>query len=283
MRFFEHLKAPFYVFPSVSEGVIISSKTNDFEQLSYETKENYHVYSFAEKSNEVICCETSTPNHMPIVHKNDSLSSSSSFSIAYKSNVQSVIQSTNSSNNGCISTPVSIPTESPSMQQHNVSRSHTTIHDPNDYERNASPPAMSNQYFVLRSSTGNTTTTTDPTESQTPPAYRERSIEETEAAHDLLSLSQSLPPLPAPTCVVTILGPHPVTTYNGNSSDVQEIIANHSNEYITYTSGRTVQYPTAGADHDEICTRNRKNVSTQFDGDMLPEDSSSSGMILLYL
>ena len=34
--------------------------------------------------------------------------------------------------------------------------------------------------------------------------YRERSAEETEAAHDLLSLSQSLPPLPAP-CVVTIL------------------------------------------------------------------------------
>ncbi|XP_073837804.1 uncharacterized protein [Musca autumnalis] len=33
--------------------------------------------------------------------------------------------------------------------------------------------------------------------------YRERSIEETEAAHDLLSLSQSLPPL-TPPCVVTI-------------------------------------------------------------------------------
>uniref|UniRef100_A0A1I8M649 C2H2-type domain-containing protein n=1 Tax=Musca domestica TaxID=7370 RepID=A0A1I8M649_MUSDO len=34
--------------------------------------------------------------------------------------------------------------------------------------------------------------------------YRERSIEETEAAHDLLSLSQSLPPL-TPPCVVTIM------------------------------------------------------------------------------
>lgn len=38
----------------------------------------------------------------------------------------------------------------------------------------------------------------------TSPIFRDRSIEETEAAHDLLSLSQSLPPLPAP-CVVTIL------------------------------------------------------------------------------
>uniref|UniRef100_A0A182K7X6 C2H2-type domain-containing protein n=1 Tax=Anopheles christyi TaxID=43041 RepID=A0A182K7X6_9DIPT len=36
--------------------------------------------------------------------------------------------------------------------------------------------------------------------------FRDRSIEETEAAHDLLSLSQSLPPLTAP-CVVTILHP----------------------------------------------------------------------------
>ncbi|XP_050073665.1 serine-rich adhesin for platelets-like [Anopheles maculipalpis] len=41
--------------------------------------------------------------------------------------------------------------------------------------------------------------------------FRDRSIEETEAAHDLLSLSQSLPPLTAP-CVVTILHP------SGNSA-----------------------------------------------------------------
>ncbi|EDX09134.1 GD13303 [Drosophila simulans] len=34
--------------------------------------------------------------------------------------------------------------------------------------------------------------------------YRGRSVEETEAAHDLLSLSQSLPPL-IPPCVVTIM------------------------------------------------------------------------------
>lgn len=34
------------------------------------------------------------------------------------------------------------------------------------------------------------------------PALRTRSAEETEAAHDLLSLSQSLPPLPAPSVVM---------------------------------------------------------------------------------
>lgn len=34
-----------------------------------------------------------------------------------------------------------------------------------------------------------------------PPTSRTRSVEETEAAHDLLSLSQSLPPLPAPGAV----------------------------------------------------------------------------------
>lgn len=48
--------------------------------------------------------------------------------------------------------------------------------------------------------------------------FKDRSIEETEAAHDLLSLSQSLPPLPAP-CVVTILHPEPSKPTN----DVQEI------------------------------------------------------------
>ncbi|EAT33362.1 AAEL014359-PA, partial [Aedes aegypti] len=47
----------------------------------------------------------------------------------------------------------------------------------------------------------------------TSPIFRDRSIEETEAAHDLLSLSQSLPPLPAP-CVVTILHPSTEPTMN---------------------------------------------------------------------
>lgn len=68
--------------------------------------------------------------------------------------------------------------------------------------------------------------------------YRERSIEETEAAHDLLSLSQSLPPLPAP-CVVTIL--HPIANYAVNSADVHEITP--SKEYITYNSNDSISSP----------------------------------------
>ncbi|XP_054085553.1 protein sister of odd and bowel [Zeugodacus cucurbitae] len=65
-----------------------------------------------------------------------------------------------------------------------------------------------------------------------PAFYRERSIEETEAAHDLLSLSQSLPPL-TPPCVVTILhqqeastnrnhnNPNTNTNNNNNISTIQ--------------------------------------------------------------
>ncbi|CAD7082963.1 unnamed protein product [Hermetia illucens] len=72
--------------------------------------------------------------------------------------------------------------------------------------------------------------------------FRERSVEETEAAHDLLSLSQSLPPLPAP-CVVTILQqqeePTPYSNVSTNSTRVmQEITNSHkstnsSGHYIT--------------------------------------------------
>uniref|UniRef100_A0A182YJF9 Escargot/snail protein homolog n=1 Tax=Anopheles stephensi TaxID=30069 RepID=A0A182YJF9_ANOST len=50
------------------------------------------------------------------------------------------------------------------------------------------------------------TTQSSPGYDTTAAIFRDRSIEETEAAHDLLSLSQSLPPLTAP-CVVTILHP----------------------------------------------------------------------------
>lgn len=54
-----------------------------------------------------------------------------------------------------------------------------------------------------------------------PSLFRDRSIEETEAAHDLLSLSQSLPPLPAP-CVVTIM--HPMANYNDGESPSRGMI-----------------------------------------------------------
>lgn len=74
----------------------------------------------------------------------------------------------------------------------------------------------------------NVTSTATSSITSTPDSiFRDRSAEETEAAHDLLSLSQSLPPLPAP-CVVTIL--HPDMNYDPNSRVMQEI----SPEYVTY-------------------------------------------------
>lgn len=266
----------------ISEGVIISSKTNDYEQLSYETKENYQLNSCVDKSSEVLRAEITASNHVSIILKNEPTQISSELSSSIETNasvlapsshllsspvvykpVQSVIQSTNS--NGChIPNTINVPIES--LSTNHITRS--TLTNDRDYGEKNSPSSttVSNQYFVLRSTTEST-----PPHNGQPPVYRERSIEETEAAHDLLSLSQSLPPLPAP-CVVTIL--HPVTNYNGNSPDVQEITPNRSNEYITYTSGRNVHYT---SDRNDIYARSKKSVSTQFDADMLPEDSSSSG------
>ncbi|EDS43310.1 conserved hypothetical protein [Culex quinquefasciatus] len=57
----------------------------------------------------------------------------------------------------------------------------------------------------------------------TSPIFRDRSIEETEAAHDLLSLSQSLPPLPAP-CVVTILHP--------GGGNIQQAVEQHGSSAV---------------------------------------------------
>lgn len=256
-----------------TDGVIISSKTNDFEQLTYSTKENYQrCYNYLEKSNEPTTSQVPpAANHMSIINlKNeastiprDSMQTNSSIAsshlmssvVAYKP-VQSVIQSINSNGH---STPLSVPESMNAIERSNSN-------NPIEYATNALSQTSSNPYFVLRSSAN----TNEPINNQ-PPTFRERSIEETEAAHDLLSLSQSLPPLPAP-CVVTIL--HPVTNYNANSPDVQEITTNRQTEYITYTSNRNIQYT---FDETDLSDRNKKNVSTQFDADMLPDDSSSSG------
>lgn len=267
-----------------SEGVIISSKTNEFERLSYSTEENYPRSNYPERSTENVRYEAMVTSPMSITMKTDSSaiingpahqtnnplpSHQMSSAVVYKP-IQSVIQSTNSSGNN-ISTPMSAPSES-SFQLNSRSNAN------GDYLKDSSA-SHQNQYFVLRSSADGSTIN-----NSQPSVYRERSIEETEAAHDLLSLSQSLPPLPAP-CVVTIL--HPVTNYNVNSPDVQEITPSRpSNEYITnitYTSGRNTQNHsdrterTERTERIETHARNKKNVSTQFDADMLPDDSSSSG------
>uniref|UniRef100_A0A1I8Q123 C2H2-type domain-containing protein n=1 Tax=Stomoxys calcitrans TaxID=35570 RepID=A0A1I8Q123_STOCA len=70
---------------------------------------------------------------------------------------------------------------------------------------------------------------------QVPQLYRERSIEETEAAHDLLSLSQSLPPL-TPPCVVKIMhqdmnGAAPAPAGNGKMHQQMQEISSSSNKH----------------------------------------------------
>lgn len=70
------------------------------------------------------------------------------------------------------------------------------------------------------------------------PIFRVRSIEETEAAHDLLSLSQSLPPLPAPS-VITIH--HPTPEYVNSNTNVQIIEPAYS--YRPYSPEKNTETP----------------------------------------
>lgn len=233
--------------------MITSSKSSNSERLSYSS--NYEYSHYSHDVIDVKQSETAATPNMSIILKNNESTLFSNEPIYPTNNLvpvampstvvykpmPSVIQSTNS-NGRCP-----------------ASQCDRTLN------LNVQSLAHPNQYFVLRP-TAETTSVNNP-----PPVYRERSIEETEAAHDLLSLSQSLPPLPAP-CVVTIL--HPVSNYNGNSPDVQEITPNQSNEYITYTCSEAIQ---CQADNTEVYGPNKRNVSTQFDADMLPDDSSSFG------
>lgn len=76
-------------------------------------------------------------------------------------------------------------------------------------------------------------------------AFRERSIEETEAAHDLLSLSQSLPPLPAP-CVVTILNPE--QNYDPNVNEISTSYVTYNNQHNT-RSTIEIHYKIDNASH----------------------------------
>lgn len=69
-----------------------------------------------------------------------------------------------------------------------------------------------------------------------------RSIEETEAAHDLLSLSQSLPPLPAPS-VITIHQPTPLYPTN-TTTIVHEIEPTYSTNLYTPISPHESGTPT---------------------------------------
>ncbi|XP_036335987.1 uncharacterized protein LOC118746259 [Rhagoletis pomonella] len=93
---------------------------------------------------------------------------------------------------------------------------------------NASQPSSHTPAFMIKQ------------EPVLPSFYRERSIEETEAAHDLLSLSQSLPPL-TPPCVVTILHPESSTNSNLNST------AHHQNQHQHQTQQTPIMHEISSA------------------------------------
>ncbi|XP_046734183.1 protein escargot-like [Diprion similis] len=99
------------------------------------------------------------------------------------------------------------------------------------------PPSPERRIPSTKSTTPTLTTTTTTTATTTErrvearlllasdhemPIFRDRSAAETEAAHDLLELSRSLPPLPTPSVVI---GPHEVV--ESPATDVQEMAVYH--------------------------------------------------------
>lgn len=105
-----------------------------------------------------------------------------------------------------------------------------------------------------------------------PSLFRDRSVEETEAAHDLLSLSQSLPPLPAyQITAVRIL--HSESSHHYQSRNVQEIkpassqvIKSHGVIHRTMSPGR----------YDVSSINNGYDVTTQNISPLTPPTSEHS-------
>lgn len=127
--------------------------------------------------------------------------------------------------------------------------------------------------FQSQTSMKNSTQSTPPNE-----IFRDRSIEETEAAHDLLSLSQSLPPLPAP-CVVTILNPD--QNYDPNVNEI-------STSYVTYNNQNNTRstieihykidkvHENAHSNHSQLSYSNDNNQSRENVSPLTPPASESS-------
>lgn len=84
------------------------------------------------------------------------------------------------------------------------------------------------------------------------PIFRERSAEETEAAHDLLELSRSLPPLPNP--VVVRVTPEyeelPETRTNESSTQESSTAVYYDNAPGTYNNNNTNNNASSGNDSD---------------------------------
>lgn len=109
--------------------------------------------------------------------------------------------------------------------------------------------------------------------------FRERSIEETEAAHDLLSLSQSLPPLPAP-CVVTILNPD--QNYDPNVNELSTSYVTYNNQNNTRSTIEIhykidkVHENASHSNHSQLTYSNDNNQSRENVSPLTPPASESS-------
>lgn len=109
--------------------------------------------------------------------------------------------------------------------------------------------------------------------------FRERSIEETEAAHDLLSLSQSLPPLPAP-CVVTILNPD--QNYDPNVNEISTSYVTYNNQNNTRSTIEIhykidkVHENASHSNHPQLSYSNDNNQSRENVSPLTPPASESS-------
>ncbi|KAJ6640842.1 Transcriptional repressor scratch 1 [Pseudolycoriella hygida] len=105
--------------------------------------------------------------------------------------------------------------------------------------------------------------------------FRERSIEETEAAHDLLSLSQSLPPLPAP-CVVTILNPDQNYDPNVNEISTSYVTSYQNNTRNTFEIHYKVHENASNSNHPQLSYSNDNNQSRENVSPLTPPASESS-------
>lgn len=118
---------------------------------------------------------------------------------------------------------------------------------------------------------------TENTNSTTAQAYRERSIEETEAAHDLLSLSQSLPPL-IPPCVVTVMHQDPKNATAASPSPASStnctVNAHKSQMHVISSASRQQQQ----LQHRIHCAGiiQPDNLNVYIDTDLSPNNSGAS-------
>ncbi|XP_037936887.1 zinc finger protein 37 isoform X2 [Teleopsis dalmanni] len=107
--------------------------------------------------------------------------------------------------------------------------------------------------------------------------YREHSVEETEAAHDLLSLSQSLPPL-TPPCTVTLMHQEASIKTTHHSTVMQEISSASNQQTQTYYPNAHVKNHNNtiyDSKHLQHGTSKIRYISSNYDSQVGTENSSN--------